>query len=258
MSDFQALVESNRRLNETVEKKVEEIDRRVETAESEFESWKGTVKALDISGEGRYVTEIFVDGDKDTFYPVYFTMPSSEESVIQIYRHYSWDRDTSDFNASHVASALVVLRGQTQPWDGDANYLRTIVNFQRYRQCVAKVGFSGWCDAEKNDPNGPDNSYNTPGISYRSQRKSGFMLRGGKLKYRIYSNKPISFRIYDEGEILDAQGGTLNYKWIAKTVALVDAEAGDNNNNHGTTYIGYDHPESVTPEPEVSQSEASQ
>lgn len=39
MSDFQPLVESNRRLTETVENKMGEIDRRVENAEQEFEQF---------------------------------------------------------------------------------------------------------------------------------------------------------------------------------------------------------------------------
>ena len=43
-------------------------------------------KAEDIEGQGRYLTELFVEGDKNTFYPVYFEMPSEDETTIQVFR----------------------------------------------------------------------------------------------------------------------------------------------------------------------------
>ena len=60
--------------------------------------WKEETKAVDIEGQGRYVKELFVDGDKDTFYPVYFLW-IQRRNEIQIYRNYFWNRDNNDFNA---------------------------------------------------------------------------------------------------------------------------------------------------------------
>ena len=58
-----------------------------------------------------------------------------------------------------MASALVVLKGQAYPWHGDANYLRTVVNRQRYRQCVAQNRFLLGVRS-KEDPDGADTEYN--------------------------------------------------------------------------------------------------
>lgn len=84
MSEFQALVESNRRLNETVENKVGEIDQRVETAEQEFESWKAnfseTINGIEVYKQGGIRRYFFrsglnnggytSDGGPDSSFPV--------------------------------------------------------------------------------------------------------------------------------------------------------------------------------------------
>ncbi|NRD72693.1 hypothetical protein HQQ94_05405 [Shewanella sp. VB17] len=238
-----ALIKSVNNMTATVAGKMGEIDKKVNAAKSSFNSWMDTTKAVNINGEGRYVTELEVDGDKDTFYPVYFRMETGEETKIEVYRHYTWNKGKNDFDtsSSHIASALVVLRGQSYSWDGDANYLRTLVNVQRYRQTVAKVGFKGWCDVEKLDPNGPDSDYNSPDEGYISRAHSCFMLRGGRLKYRITSNSPLTFKVYQEGDEFYRHEAR-NFRYIAKTVQLADAESGDADNNHGTTYVGYNLP----------------
>ncbi|NHB94560.1 hypothetical protein [Photorhabdus cinerea] len=243
-SQFQALIESNRRLNKTVEKQISQINSTLDSSVNSLNQWKNTTKAIDISGQGRYLTTLTVKGDKDTFYPVFFRMNSGDETVIQIHRSFGWNskekEDPSDFDATHVASALVILRGQADPWHGDANYLRTIVNVQRYRQCVAKVGFLAWCEAVKGDPAGPDTSYNRNEIGYLARQYSSFMLRGGNLMYEIYSNSPISFRLLNDGDVIATHPyENTNVKWVARTVALANAEAGDENNNHGISYMAY-------------------
>ncbi|WP_114787504.1 hypothetical protein [Vibrio tetraodonis] len=239
----QAQTEASQAQTTEVANKMGHIDQTLQQAKQSFDAWKEETKAVDIEGQGRYETEFFVDGDKDTFYPVYFEMPSGDESEIQIYRHYSWNKDSNDFNANrHVASALVILKGQTCPWSGDANYLRTVVNRQRYRPSVAKVGFYAWCETQKMDPDGRDVSYNRAGAGYKARTHSGFMLRGGKLKYKIYSNRPIVFKLCktDGEEIYSNSASHVNASWLSKTVSLAEAEAGDSDNNVPLNYISYD------------------
>ncbi|WP_341661191.1 hypothetical protein [Vibrio sp.] len=236
----QAQTEASQAQTTEVANKMGHIDQTLQQAKQSFDTWKSSTKAEGIEGQGRYVTELFVDGDKDTFYPVYFQMHAEDENEIQIYRNYNWNHDNNDFNARrHVASALVVLKGQANPWNGQANYLRTVVNRQQYRPCVANVGFLAWCEAQKIDPDGPDSEYNKPQVGYLARARSGFMLRGGKLKYQIYSNKPIEFHLYQtEGEEIYSYSGH-NVNWLSKTVSLAEAEAGDSNNNVPLNYISY-------------------
>ncbi|PWY32260.1 hypothetical protein [Vibrio vulnificus] len=84
MSDFQPLVESNRRLTEAVENKVGEIDQRVEQAEQEFEQFQS-------SADDRYMTRKFtsfsVGGDVDKFYPVFIPASHSGIATITIGRY---------------------------------------------------------------------------------------------------------------------------------------------------------------------------
>lgn len=232
-TEFAALTQS---MSEQNTSKLEELDSQLVQMQTEG------IDAL--NGERRYVTTITVNGDKDTFYPVTFKMPSDSESEIQIFRHYSWNRESSDFNTTHVASALVVLRGQAHAWDGDANYLATLVNTQRYRQTVANIGFRAYSQTTKRDEAGANTGYNNLVTGYNCAVKSGFMLRGGKLTYRIISNHPISFTLHDEGELIAHNGASnTNVNWIANTLHVDDVETGDSNNNHSTTYISYKAPE---------------
>ncbi|GEM75684.1 hypothetical protein [Vibrio sagamiensis] len=233
-------------MTEIVEGQMEKI----ESGVAEFKQWMEETTAEGIKGEGRYVTEFTVKGDKDTFYPVVFQMPKDDETTIQIYRHYAWNRlGGSDFNATHVASALVILKGQTYGWNGDANYLSTVVNQQRYRRCVAKVAFRAWSTSEKLDLAGASTGYNqhsTP--AYCCPSYSGFHLRGGNLTYRIYSNHRINFKLLaDNQEIYqNAQGNVVNAKWRAKTVHIDNAEIGDSINDVGENFIGYNNLKTVT------------
>ncbi|MCG7491524.1 hypothetical protein MHN79_18745 [Vibrio sp. Of14-4] len=242
----QAQTEASQAQTTEVANKMGHIDQTLQQAKQSFDAWKSSTKAEEIEGQGRYVKELFVDGDKDTFYPVYFKMPAEEETTIQILRHYQWNSadgklgTPSDFNDTHVAAALVVLKGKDYPWSGNANYLRTVVNRQRYRQCVAKVGFYAWCEAQKKDSDGPDSMYNKSKVGYEARTRSGFMLRGGKLRYQIFSNKPIKFYLYqNDGEEIYSRSGRENVKWLSKTVSLAEAEAGDSNNNVPLNYTSY-------------------
>ncbi|MCC4238140.1 hypothetical protein LL266_16750 [Vibrio anguillarum] len=220
---------------------------KLQQLDSELASIKQNVDIQALGGQGRYVTEITVNGDKDTFYPVVFQMPEhdGDECEIQIYRYYGWNSSTgsepSDFNATHVASALVVLRGQANPWHGNANYLRTLVNRQRYRQCVSNIGFAAYCVRGKLDLMGESNSENTALETYQGN-KSGFMLRGGKLKYQIISNKPIQFSLLNDGDVIMSETRR-NLKYTAKVLPVDSVEVGDSVNNHSISYISYPAPE---------------
>jgi hypothetical protein len=224
---------------------------KLQQLDTELAKVKQSVDINSLSGEARYVTEITVNGDKDTFYPVFFTMPSGGETEIQICRSYSWNNTSSgaqasDFNATHVSGVLVVLRGQASPWSGNGNYLRTLVNKQRYRQSVANIGFLAYCVASKSNNSESDTVYNRAGEGYVNRTHSGFMLRGGKLKYQIISNKKITFDLKDTGDILkDYPNAGINVKWTAKALSLTSIEIGDADNNFNTNYIGHSTPKAV-------------
>ncbi|MGF1878775.1 hypothetical protein L4D77_26265 [Photobacterium frigidiphilum] len=231
---------ASQRLSTDVMATLGEIDLRFNQVEQELSAWQSSVKAKDLDGEPRYITEITITGDKNTFYPVFFTMPSGDETTIQIYRHSTWNNnqsggEASDFDTTKVASALVILKGQTNSLNGDANYLRTVVNYQRYRSTVANVAFLGYVHRVEKLPEGAA-YYPSSRLGYFNARHSGFMLRGGKLKYQIIANKPIDFLLPNEGELLAEDG---KWFWWVTTLPLSDFKAGDSNNNHPTTYISY-------------------
>lgn len=215
---------------------------KLQQLDSELARVKQTIDINALSGEGRYVTEITVNGDKDTFYPVVFSMPIGSETEIQIFRAYNWNGKSAsnpgDYDSNSVGGALVVLRGQSNPWGGDANYLRTLLNYQRYRQTVSNIGFRAFSLADKKDPLGVSNVYNQQGLGYVACRSSGFMLRGGKLKYQIVSNKKITFSLLNDGDVFGSDSSQ-NVKWVAKSMPLSSISSGDAQNNHPTTYIGY-------------------
>ncbi|EDP57015.1 hypothetical protein [Vibrio sp. AND4] len=248
--EISQLIGAVNNLTQTVSDKNKEIDARVEQATEELDAWKENLTPNDINAEGRYVTELYIKGDKDTFYPVIFSMPSNTETEITIFRHYSWNNySNSDFNTSHVAGALVALRGQSHPWSGNANYLRTVVNFQRYRQTVANVGFLAYCNAAKSDPAGNDTVYNRPTEGYLARVHSGFMLRGGRLKYLIVSNHKIDFKVLADGEeFYNHKESHTNVKFLGKTLTLPNdaIQTGDSSNNHSTTYVSYGIPTQAT------------
>ena len=82
----QAQTEASQAQTTEVANKMGHIDQTLQQAKQSFDAWKSSTKAEEIKGQGRYVTELFVDGDKDTFYPVYFEMPSGDETIIQVFR----------------------------------------------------------------------------------------------------------------------------------------------------------------------------
>lgn len=240
-----SLVQASEKLTETVSNKIGEIDKLVDETLTSLESWKKNVTAESIQGEGKYVTEITVKGDKDTLYPVYFSMPSGPQTEIQIYRGFNWNssskskEEQSAFNTTHVASALVVLRGQIYSWGGDANYLRTDVNFQRYRPTVGGIGHRGYAHRSKLTPNKASTPYTTEHTGFNGCTFSSFFLRGGNLTYSIISNHKIDFRLMMENgtEIYQSSAEEVNAIWTSVTLN-VKAMDNDSNNNLGTTFVG--------------------
>ncbi|KJF95189.1 hypothetical protein [Photobacterium angustum] len=238
-----SLVQASEKLTETVSNKIGEIDKRCDETLTSLELWKENVTAESIQGEGKYVNEITVKGDKDTLYPVYFSMPSGAQAEIQIYRAYHWNNSTkskeeqSAFNATHVASALVVLRGQAHFWNGDANYLRTDVNFQRYRPTVGGIGHSGYAYRNKLTSNEASTEYSTEHTGFNGCSFSSFFLRGGNLTYSIISNREIDFRLMMDSGTEIYQSSSVNAVWTSVTLN-VNTMNNDGNNNLGTTFIG--------------------
>lgn len=108
MSDFQSLVESNRRLTETVENKVAEIDNKVSEAKGEFDQFIATA-------DDRYVTrtkiEVNVGGDKDKFYPVYIPARHNGVARVEISRYIHQNGDWS-------GAMTAVFDVQNNAWSG--------------------------------------------------------------------------------------------------------------------------------------------
>lgn len=113
MSDFQPLIESNRRLTEAVETKVEEIDQRVEAAESEFNSF---IENADSRYMTRLGTTVHVGGDSDKFYPVYIPTAHRGITELQINRSIHDDRQWAG-----ALTARYLL--QNNAWGGYPNFL---------------------------------------------------------------------------------------------------------------------------------------
>lgn len=223
---------------------------KLQQLDSELALVKQGVDIKALGGQGRYVTEITVNGDSDRFYPVVFRMPWGEESEIQIYRSHIWNSsksdNPSDLNSNTPGGALVVLRGHATPWAGVPIYLRTLVNNQTYRQNVANIAYRAFVRFAKGDhPSGNDTSYSQKGTDYGDTYYSGFMLRGGKMKYLIISNHPITFKLKQDGELLTDNSGTesVNCKSYAVSVHERNVDIGDDYNNHSISYSAYKAPE---------------
>lgn len=235
-----SLVDSSNKLTDVVNNKIIDIDTKVKSVCVKFENWFENTNADEINGEGRFCVDINVNGNKDLFYPVYFVMSDVEELRLFITRGFNWNQSESDFNVSHIGSAQVSLRGESFPWGGNTNFLRTIINFQRYRQTVGNIGFYGWGEIKKLDPSGPDTDDNSPMVGYLSKELSSFHLRGGKLRYRITSNKRIEFSLYNDGDdVILNPDPVFNYSFIARTIGVDEIGIGDHDNNLGLSYISY-------------------
>ena len=215
------------------------FDEKVAAFDAELSALKLSGTVEDINGQPRYVYDIKMNGDKDTFYPVYFLLPSVGTTKIEISRSFNWDAGgASDFNTSHVGSALVSLVGNSYPWHGSANFLRTVVNKQAFRQTVSNVGFRAYALAVKKDLSGDVTSYNQSGKTFNVMTRSSFHLRGGRLSYQIVTNTPILFSTPDDGEIITSHAGN-NVEWLAKTISVADVVSGDSENNHGVNFNSY-------------------
>nr|AKN39740.1 hypothetical protein [Vibrio tasmaniensis] len=214
--------------------------------EKKVDDFISTVTPAAIDAEGRFYVDITVKGDKDTYYPVYFKMPSSDPLKIDIYRHYSWNSkkatasERSDFDVSHVSGVLVSLIGQAYSWTGNSNFLSTLINRQRYMRTVANVGFSGYASAHKVDPDLPDTTYVPKSTGFICPSRSSFHLRGGNLKYRIYSNFKMTFGVKQQGDVIDTYASAnINTQWRAVELSVADAVVGDAQNDHQGFYLSY-------------------
>ncbi|MFS1982215.1 hypothetical protein BCU36_025180 (plasmid) [Vibrio lentus] len=246
----QAQTSASQQLADEVSQKMGAIDKKTNDSiakqKKKVEEFIATATPASIDAEGRFYVDITVKGDKDTFYPVYFRMPSSDSFELEIYRHYSWNNNSrhvderSDFDVSHVSGVLVSLVGQTYSWSGDANFLRTLVNCQRYKQTVANVGFLGYASAHKVNSDLPDTMYTEKDTGFICNAQSSFHLRGGNLKYRIYTNHKIPFSLKRQGEVVYKHAAErVNVEWRAVELNVADIVTGDSKNNHKSYYISY-------------------
>lgn len=146
MSNFQALVESNRRLNETVENKVGEIDQAVAQAQDEFESFKQSADARYYSGESRTLR---IDGDGDKFYPVSFPLTGGSvpnvpgSDVSGRVHHFHILKHVSNF-AGGDGTFRLIMDVATTSWGGFQPFMEPDCHDYTVKPFLGNYRYGAW------------------------------------------------------------------------------------------------------------------
>lgn len=228
-----ALVDASNKLTDAVNGKIGEIDQRVASAENEFDQWRGSVEAKDISGESLYRSTIDLTGlSSDYYYPVWWRMPNNlmGESRIMISRSYGEDCDKFPFGpgVTHLAGLLLQVEGTAHVWAGDADYLTMKRISQTYRDTVRAVRFGMMSIARPVDGVKPLYNGYTNGQVVDCAVFSGCYLRGG-LTYHVAKNfkENLSYSRQDvEVEIARSVHPSFEIKWVVKPYHINDAQLG--------------------------------
>ncbi|QPW31830.1 hypothetical protein AAGU53_18420 (plasmid) [Edwardsiella ictaluri] len=228
-----ALVEASNKLTDAVNGKIGEIDQRVASAENEFDQWRGSVEAKDISGESLYRSTIDLTGlSSDYYYPVWWRMPNNlaGESRVMISRNYAEDRDKFPFGpgVTHLAGLLLQIEGTAHQWDGDANYMTIKRISQTYRDTVRAVKFAMMSIARPVDGVKPLYNGYTAGQVVGCDLFSGCYLRGG-LTYHVAKNfkDGLLYSRQDvEVELERSVQTSFEIKWMVKPYHKDDATLG--------------------------------
>lgn len=229
------LVDAANKLTTAITGQISKIDARMDTAFSQFTTWRNSVQAKDINGRALYTSVIDLTGlPTDYFYPVYWQTPGNEVGVseVTISRNYGRDAELDPFKNGkepHVAGLNLQLDVCGIPWNGDANFLAVKRVSQTYRETVRKIDFAMMCiirpvNGVKPLWNGANAGDISPCPAY-----SGCYLRGG-LSYAVTKTfvEEIKYsRLDSEVVIYDAVDTWYEASWRVRPFALSGTQLGE-------------------------------
>ncbi|MBA5956010.1 phage tail protein [Pseudomonas lactis] len=238
------VVDACNKLTDTVTSQIGKINTRMDTAQEQFSTWRGTVQAKDINGRASYSQVIDLTGlSTNIFYPVWWRMPGNEQGIseIVISRNYAQNHELNPFNNNfepHVAGLNLQMEGCGIPWNGDANFLAIKRVSQTYRETVRKAQFAMLSFVRPVTGLKPIWLNLTPGVLTTSPQESGCYLRGG-LTYLVTKSfqEPVKYSRTDE-EVELSQAVTPEYEisWKVKPFVMTAPELGDTYPESNTAY----------------------
>ncbi|AUW07592.1 hypothetical protein [Vibrio campbellii] len=134
MSDFQPLVESNRRLTETVENKIGEIDQRVEQAEQEFNEFQANA---DDRYKLRTGIKFFVGGQADKFIPVIILLPTQPISNIEIHRSSLYEDQGANGHGDAPGTTSIAFEALGASWGHRYGFTHLIAHYHKTQTMIA-------------------------------------------------------------------------------------------------------------------------
>ncbi|GEM_PF-5855738 len=211
----------------------------------------------------RHVTKIdFTSYSSDYYYPVWFQMPDNRfgETIIEVLRSYYQDGHLNPFREevngklkagdTHVAGLYAQLRGNGNPWHGDASYLNITRIHQRYENTIRGINFGMKSIARPIDSSDIRPLYNNyeDGEQVSCSTLSGFYLRGG-LTYQVVTNSGCAIQPYtgqnqEEQSISQSQAkDQWQIKWCVKPYPIKPSkpEDVDPNEVYAEKVIGEDY-----------------
>lgn len=226
------VVDACNKLTDTVTNQIGKIEARMDTASSQFTTWRNSVQAKDINGRALYKQEIDLTGlSTDVLYPVWWTMPGNDagETEITVSRYFARDSEKTPFGEGviHIAGLNLQLEGAGYPWNGDANFLTIKRISQTYRETVRGISFGMICTARAVTGLKPMYSGLVAGQLTTAAQFSGLYLRGG-LSYTISKSfdYPVNFSKLDTEVIMkDDVTADWEVRWVVKPYSLAQADA---------------------------------
>ncbi|ROM57851.1 phage tail protein, partial [Pseudomonas poae] len=224
------VVDACNKLTETVTNQIGKIEARMDTASSQFTTWRNSVQAKDINGRALYKQEIDLTGlSTDVLYPVWWTMPGNDagETEITVARYFARDSEKAPFGEGiyHIAGLNLQLEGAGYPWNGDANFLTIKRISQTYRETVRGISFGMICTARAVTGLKPMYLGLVAGQLTTAAQFSGLYLRGG-LSYTISKSfdYPVNFSKLDTEVIMkDDVTADWEVRWVVKPYSLAQA-----------------------------------
>ncbi|SDU83883.1 hypothetical protein SAMN05216202_0359 [Pseudomonas mucidolens] len=225
------VVEACNKLTETVTNQIGKIDARVDTAFSQFATWRNSVQAKDINGRALYSQEIdLTDLPTDTFYPVWWRMPGNDngETEVTVSRVYNRDAGLAPFGQGivHIAGLNLQMEGCGHLWSGDSSFLTVKRISQTYRETARGVSLGMICIARSVSGVKPLYSGLKDGQVTQASSYSGVYLRGG-LSYTVNKSFAASVdhsRLDKEVPIGESSQGDWEIRWCVRPYRLADAD----------------------------------
>lgn len=192
----------------------------------------------DVNIQGRYEYDLFVPGNPDEFKLVKIGVASNLMLDIKLQRFGDDDSELPG-NPAQPGGGIVHLKSSGMGWSLDLGFLRTVVNFQTFREWCKCAGLEAFCEAVKIDAGGAVTQRNSAGYGFNYPLGLGLMLRAN-MNYKIITSSAVDLTLFNDGDII-GENASFNVRWLARTLNETDPRLvnGDSNNNHGTTYISY-------------------